>query len=106
LLPGIFSLLTERNSIIKLVIESVANHSSHPSNEFNENSPLIGSDRLLDSIGLVSMLVELETRLADLTDKPIRLMDDRAMSQSRSPFRSIGTLADYICSLLQESATS
>ena len=96
----------QRNQILQQIVEAVINHSGKMANDLDENSPIIGSNRLLDSIGLVSMLVELETRLAELTDKPIRLMDDRAMSQSRSPFRSIGTLADYVCSMLQESDAS
>jgi len=31
------------------------------------------------------------------------LADERAMSQTRSPFLSVGTLADYVCQLAANS---
>ncbi|MFM7316385.1 MAG: acyl carrier protein [bacterium] len=92
----------QRSHIFQIVLESVVNHSGITPNELNDDTRLIGNGRILDSIGLVSMLVELESRLAEETNLPIRLMDDRAMSQSKSPFRTAGTLADYIFSLLPD----
>lgn len=92
----------QRSQIFQVVLESVVNHSGILPNELNENSRLIGNGRILDSIGLVSMLVELESRLAEKTNLSVRLMDDRAMSQSKSPFRTAGTLTDYIVTLLPD----
>jgi acyl carrier protein len=104
LLPaGDSSLKLQRSQIVQIISGSVANYSSQQqSDAISEESRLIGAGRVLDSIGLVSMLVELETRIADESNLSIRLMDDRAMSQSKSPFRTVGTLADYIDSLLPE----
>lgn len=56
---------------------------------------LFGLGGVLDSLGLVSVVVELEQRLSDLEGREVSLMNDRAMSQSRSPFRTVRTLADY-----------
>lgn len=57
---------------------------------------LFGTNGLLDSMGLVTLIVEVEQALADRFGITITLADDRAMSQRNSPFRSVGALADYI----------
>lgn len=57
---------------------------------------LFGTNGLLDSMGLVTLIVEVEQALADRFNITMTLADDRAMSQRSSPFRSVGTLADYI----------
>lgn len=70
--------------------------------QVNEETRLIGQGAILDSLGLVSLIVEVEQRVADELDLTLILADERAMSQKRSPFRSIGSLADYICDLVAE----
>ena len=89
-----------------LIIESVK--------EINEQLPqeqqlgqstktvLFGKDGKLDSLGLVTLLVIIEQNIEDELDVSITIADERAMSQKRSPFRTIGTLADYIDMLLNE----
>ena len=63
---------------------------------------LFGKDGRLDSLGLVNLLVIIEQNIEDEFDVIITIADERAMSQKRSPFRTIGTLADYIDMLLKE----
>ena len=63
---------------------------------------LFGKDGKLDSLGLVSFLVIIEQNIEDEFDVSITIADERAMSQKHSPFRTIGTLADYIDMLLKE----
>lgn len=65
---------------------------------FALETPLFGPGASLDSLDLVSFLIEVETRLATF-GLDSSLADDRAMSQARSPFRTIGTLAEFILSL-------
>lgn len=57
---------------------------------------LFGPSGLLDSMGLVTLIVEVEQALADRFGLTVTLADDRAMSQRNSPFRSVGALASYI----------
>lgn len=66
------------------------------------DTPLIGRDGVLDSLGLVNLLVEVETTVVERTGCAITLADDRAFSQARSPFRTPHTLADYLAGLLAE----
>ena len=63
---------------------------------------LLGKAASLDSIGLVSLIVGAEEKVGDEFGTTITLADDRAMSQKKSPFRTIGTLVDYIFMLLEE----
>jgi len=65
-------------------------------------TPLFGPDAQLDSLSLVSVIVDVETALTIQWNLPISLTDDRAMSREISPFDDVATLTDYILELLQE----
>jgi len=56
---------------------------------------LFGPGSPLDSLGLVSLLIDIEEALAD-RGHPITLSDALAMSQTRSPFRDVPALSAYI----------
>lgn len=60
---------------------------------------LFGESGLLDSVGLVSLIVAVEQEIENDLGISIVLADERAMSQKNSPFRSIGALADYAATL-------
>jgi D-alanine--poly(phosphoribitol) ligase subunit 2 len=62
---------------------------------------LFGREGNLDSLGLVNLVVTIEQNIEDEFDVRITIADERAMSQKHSPFRTIGTLADYINMLLK-----
>jgi len=62
---------------------------------------LFGGDSHLDSTALVSLIVEVEQQVNETYAIDIVIADDRAMSQAHSPFRTIGSLADYIETLLK-----
>ena len=65
-------------------------------NEFNENTQLMGSNSLLDSIDLVSFIVALEQSIEDKFSIDITIADENAMNQIVSPFKNLGTLIDFI----------
>jgi len=67
-----------------------------------EGTRLYGPEGLLDSLRLVSLVLDLEQEINDQMDTAITIADSRAMSQQRSPFRSVGSLADYIVRLLAD----
>lgn len=64
---------------------------------------LFGSQGVLDSLQLVSLILSIEREIEDDFGTALTLADERAMSQKSSPFKSIGTLAEYIELLLNES---
>jgi len=69
----------------------------------SNDTALYGSDGYLDSMGLVAFLIDVEEGLMNAGFQ-ISLSDERAMSQTRSPFKNIQTLTDYIQTLITEKA--
>lgn len=63
---------------------------------------LLGKSAVLDSLGLVNLIVTVEEEIEEQFGVNITLADERAISQERSPFRTIGTLVEYIYMLLKE----
>jgi acyl carrier protein len=57
---------------------------------------LLGSQSVLDSMHLVSLIVTIERELEDAFGVALTLADERALSMNASPFRSVQSLADYI----------
>ncbi|ACL23734.1 hypothetical protein [Chloroflexus aggregans] len=95
-----------RTDLINLVITSlrdVLEQSGRPlPATIEENTLLFGKGALLDSLALVTMVVDLEQRLEEEHGLTLTLADDRAMSQRNSPFRSVGALVDYLEQLIHE----
>ena len=95
--------------VLDTVIETVRSYrlAVTPDGEaVTSDSLLFGGEGLLDSIGLVSVVIEVEQKLSDLAGREISLMDDRALSRSRSPFRTPRALAEYAHGQLQGTAES
>ena len=61
-------------------------------------APLFAPESPLDSLGLVSLLIDIEEALSD-RGLDVSLSDARAMSPTNSPFRSVPALVDYILQL-------
>ena len=70
--------------------------------EKSTNTVLFGENGKLDSLGLINLVVAVEQNIEDEFDITITLADERAMSQETSPFRTVGTLTDYIEMILEE----
>ena len=63
---------------------------------------LVGSESVLDSMHLVSLIVAIEREVEDAFGVAVTLADERALSMSASPFRSIQSLTDYIGILITD----
>lgn len=63
---------------------------------------LFGPGGVLDSLGLVTLIADLEGVIDQECGVSVTLADDRAMSQKSSPFRTIESLAQYVEILLRE----
>ena len=61
---------------------------------------LLGSQSVLDSMHLVSLIVAIEREVEDTLGMALTLADERALSLKASPFRSVQSLADYIAILI------
>jgi acyl carrier protein len=65
----------------------------------DKDTPLIGSYRILDSMGLVNIVVDIETAFLD-EGIEISLTSEAAMSSRISPFRTVGALSSFIAKQL------
>ena len=65
---------------------------------------LFGTDAVLDSLSLVSVIVDVEAAVSAASGRDVVLTDDRAMSQEVSPFLDVTSLTAYILLLLSEPA--
>lgn len=94
-----------RSEIQKVILDALvmANHAREVDAQIpvSENTALYGKSGHLDSMALVAFLVDIEESLFD-RDLQITLSDERAMSQTRSPFRDVPSLTDYIEALVKE----
>jgi len=103
--PGI-DVDMDRSDLISLIIKIVRDIHD-PSGAVrklvvDEKTRLFGQDGLFDSVGLVSVILAVEQDVSNVSGKAITIADERAMSQTRSPFLTVGSLATYTAELLQE----
>jgi acyl carrier protein len=96
----------DQQTLLALISETIRAYSltmTAVDSPVGPDTPLFGPSGVLDSLGLVSVVVELEQKLTDRVGRDISLMNDRAMSQSRSPFRTVRSLAEYAMAQLPDS---
>jgi acyl carrier protein len=87
---------TKINEIVFNVInEYLASNDIKVEGEITKDTALIGSSRILDSMGLVNVIVDIETAFLD-EDVDVSLTSETAMSGRISPFRSVGSLCNFI----------
>jgi hypothetical protein len=70
--------------------------------DIGPGTALFGPDAVLNSLELVSVMVDIETLAADKFGQPINLTDDKAMGRDPVPFVSVSALTPYILELLGE----
>mgnify|MGYP006442315953 CR=1 FL=1 len=94
--------------IVDLVIKTVQEVGYDQENqaliEANKDTLLFGEN--LDSMGIVFLVTDLESKISEKLNIDITLADERAMSQKTSPFRIIKTLAKYVQTLIDEEQAS
>jgi acyl carrier protein len=87
----------EKKIVVEIITKSLAEYleSRDELVEIHEDTALVGRKAVLDSIGLVNLIVDIEGKMLELNYE-ISLLSEKAMSQTNSPFRNISTLADFI----------
>lgn len=95
-----------KEKVEKIIIDSVKKigEKNKISSLINPNieTELYGIGGNLDSLSLVYLAVNLEETLFEEFEIGIELVDDKAMSQKNSPFKSILSLKEYVLDLLSE----
>jgi len=97
--------MTGENAILALIYQAIdeLNEDLPASDRLarERSTPLLGEGGVLDSIQLVNLVVATEELVEESYDRVVALADDRAFSQARSPFLTIGSFADYIGKILE-----
>jgi acyl carrier protein len=65
-----------------------------------EQTRLFGDKADLDSMGLVTLIADLEYDIQKQFGRSVSLVDEKAMSRLTSPFRRVDYLTDYLVELL------
>lgn len=98
--------MISKEQIEKIILDSLETINNERDDgerlEFNTNSKLFGVGCPIDSLSLVSLIVDVETVINSLVEDPISLMDDRAVMRKKSPFESVTNLTEYIQELIGE----
>jgi acyl carrier protein len=63
--------------------------------ELADDMVLFGDGGLLDSLALVSLVIAVEQGLEDRFGLSVPLADEKALSQRRSPYRTLASLIEY-----------
>ncbi len=90
-------------SIILRALSEVFEQSGLPAPEsVTADTVLVGPDAVLDSLGVVSLIVEVEQIVETEHDVSIVLANEKAMSAKNSPFRTVGVLAEHVVATVAE----
>jgi acyl carrier protein len=96
----------EKNKIEEIVISQVREVVStiEGSEVFciDANTVLFGSGSNIDSLSLVSVIVDLETLFFEEYGFEISLTDDRAMTREINPFDNVSNLVGYILEVIDD----
>ncbi len=71
----------------------------------DENTVLFGNGSSIDSLSLVSMIVELEMLFSEEYGFDISLTDDKAMTREINPFDSVSSLVDFVFEIINKKIT-
>mgnify|MGYP001200093483 CR=1 FL=1 len=82
--------------LLKIITQYIDDNEIKTDEEINKESRLIGAKSFLDSIGLVTFIVEVEQAFLEDHSIEIELASEKAMSRTTSPFISIKTLSKFI----------
>lgn len=61
-----------------------------------EDSALYSDDGTIDSLTLVSIIVDIEQQIRDQFGVEVHLADTTDLPQSATPFSTLGTLSEYV----------
>ena len=98
--------MLDKNTVQAIILQALNNindeRGPEEQLEVSLDTRLFGSDAVLDSLSLVSVIVDVESAISDASGREISLTDDRAMNQAVSPFSGVDTLTAYILLRLSE----
>jgi hypothetical protein len=83
------------NDIKKAVVDSVT-AVAPDAGPIGTDTYLVGSEAILDSVGFVTLLVDLEGRLGNSVDLSTSFIEQDGLDDATNPFRTVDSLAMHI----------
>jgi hypothetical protein len=93
-------------NIVTACLKDGLEQAGTPVESIDEETVIVGPAAVLDSIGVVALIVDVEQRLQMEHDVVVTLASEKAMSQKNSPFRTVGVLANHIMTSIEEGQAS
>jgi acyl carrier protein len=94
------TLPSSHDGVLSMVYEAVARTNEDLEPELRikarPDEMLMGPEAKLDSLGFVSLILEIEALAHERLGVTLELVNDRALSQERSPFRTLESLVAYV----------
>lgn len=88
--------LDQLTAVVAGALTTILEERGVAADEVGPGTVLFGAEGArLDSIGLVTLVAEVEARVAEELGRDVVLADERAMSRGRSPYRTVGSLAAF-----------
>lgn len=88
---------TDTLNLIYTAVDDVnAQSAEGPKIAKSEDCRLLGGGSPLDSLDFVNLIVAIEGQLEPLLGKSVLLIDDDNLALMEHPFRTIGTLREYV----------
>ena len=98
--------MLDNAAVLRIVLGAMENLNEELDSDhkiaISSDTPLFGADAAIDSLSLVSIIVDVEAGASAAMGRDISLTDDRAISQAVSPFTNPNTLTAYILAIAAE----
>ena len=91
--------MREKIDLVLFEIVDIINKQLKAKNRLEKslNTPLIGKNSKLDSLGIVNLIITTEIKIEEAFNISITLTEDMEfMFSQNGPLRTLGTLADFI----------
>ena len=89
-----------REDILQLLYTAIDNVNAQCADgvrlEKTPRADLLGSDQGVDSLTFVNLIVAVEKEIHSRLGKSVVLVDEDGMAFQEHPFRTVGTLAEYV----------
>jgi hypothetical protein len=94
-----------REELLQLIMETAGEFNAESDGKIDVlargEAILFGRGATIDSLGLVRFILATEQAISARYGVEVTISSEQALSQHRSPFRTLGSLADYARELLR-----
>ena len=64
--------------------------------KLNKDEFLISDKSCIDSLGLITLLINIEEKVSNKFKKNLNLLDEKYISEENTPFKTLGSLASWL----------